>query len=56
VKVNENQVLELIRLAQLRAEDKRLTPYTRQQAQETVSALTELLRLHCDIPLEGVVS
>jgi hypothetical protein len=56
VKVDERAVLELIRLAQLRAEDNRFTSYTRQQAQETVSALTELLRLRCGIPVEGVVS
>jgi hypothetical protein len=56
MKVSENQVVDLIRIAQLRADDKRLTPYTRQQAQETVSALTELLKLRHGVPVEGVVS
>lgn len=56
MKVTESQILELIRLSQLRASDKRLTPYTRDQAQETISELTELLILRRGVPVEGMVS
>lgn len=56
MKVTENQIFELIRLAQLKADDNRLTRYTREQAQETISALTELLKLRRGVTVEGVVS
>lgn len=56
MKVDDNQILELIRLQQLRAADKRMTPYTRDQADETVSAPTELLALRRGVPVEGVVN
>jgi len=53
--VTDNEVEELVRMNRSRAVDDRLTEYTREQARETVAALTELLTHRRGVPVEGVV-